>query len=93
MSRCEPTTATGTERDRPGVYLVSFAGLWLYALPEYLDADNGLTGRGTPIGSLPYALGCFVVAIALLVAVYFRPAGSPVSRHRALVEKTLERAT
>lgn len=43
-------------------YLLVFAGLWLYALPDYFAATNGVTARGTLIGSLPYALTCFVVA-------------------------------
>lgn len=55
-------------------YLVVFAGLWAYALPEYLGAENGVTSRGTPTGSLPYALGSFVVAVVLLALAYRKPA-------------------
>ncbi|ORV10956.1 hypothetical protein [Mycobacterium celatum] len=54
------------------VYLVTFAALWAYALPEYLAAEHGVTARGTPIGSLPYALGCYAVAAVLLALVYRR---------------------
>ena len=47
-------------------YLLVFAGLWMYALPEYLSTDNGVTARGTYTGSLAYVLGCFAIALLLL---------------------------
>ncbi|MEO9970131.1 MAG: hypothetical protein ABJG15_09970 [Hyphomonadaceae bacterium] len=43
------------------VYLAVFAALWLYALPEYLAADAGLTARATPIGSIGFVAVCFAV--------------------------------
>jgi len=47
-------------------FLVVMAALWAYALPEYLRAAGGESGRGTPLGSLPYVAGCFVAAVYLL---------------------------
>ena len=41
------------------LYLVVFAGLWIYALPDYFGAANGETRLGTPVGSLPYVIGCY----------------------------------
>jgi peptidoglycan/LPS O-acetylase OafA/YrhL len=46
------------------------AVIWLGALPAYLAADDGTTSDGTPIGSGPYALACFVGAGLLLTALY-----------------------
>jgi hypothetical protein len=58
----------------PAVYLGGMAVVWLGALPAYLGADDGVTGRvtgeGTPIGSGPYALACFLGAGLLLTALY-----------------------
>jgi hypothetical protein len=51
-------------------YLAVFAALWIYALPEYLAAADGVTERGTPIGSLTYAMGCFVLAVLFLYLNY-----------------------
>jgi hypothetical protein len=44
------------------LYLVVLGVLWLSALPNYFGAVHGITGDGTPIGNLPYAAGCFVIA-------------------------------
>jgi hypothetical protein len=44
------------------VYLATFLVLWATALPAYLDArSNGVTHTGSRIGSLPYAIGCWVL--------------------------------
>jgi len=51
-------------------YLVIFAALWVYALPEYLAASSGITSRNTPIGSLTYTLGCFVLCLIILYLNY-----------------------
>ena len=51
------------------VYLVVMAGLWIAALPSYLAATDGVTAAGDPIGSLWYALLCFVIASLSLAAV------------------------
>jgi hypothetical protein len=40
------------------LFLCVFAGLWLYALPDYFSAVDGITSQGYPIGSLPYVIGC-----------------------------------
>jgi hypothetical protein len=52
------------------------AVIWLSALPAYLAARDGVTSDGTPIGSGPYALACFVAAGLLLAALY-RRRGAP----------------
>jgi len=48
------------------LYLGAFALLWGTALPAYVDARQGITAQGAPIGSLPYAAGCALVCAALL---------------------------
>jgi hypothetical protein len=40
------------------LFLCVFTGLWLYALPDYFSAVEGITSQGYPVGSLPYVLGC-----------------------------------
>ena len=40
------------------LFLCVFVGLWLYALPDYFSAVEGITSQGYPVGSLPYVLGC-----------------------------------
>jgi hypothetical protein len=49
-------------------YLAVMAVLWATALPAYLDATDGVTAAGDPIGSLWYAVACFVVAGLSLAA-------------------------
>ncbi len=49
------------------LFLSVFSGLWLYALPDYLVATNGLTPQGFPIGSLTYVLGCMAFALFFLL--------------------------
>lgn len=44
------------------IYLLVFAGLWLYALPDHFAAVDGLNDRGLRTGSIPYVLGCFLLA-------------------------------
>ncbi|RDH74795.1 hypothetical protein DVS77_29425 [Mycolicibacterium moriokaense] len=44
------------------VYLTVLSVLWASALPDYFGAVDGVTRDGTPIGNLPYAATCFVVA-------------------------------
>jgi hypothetical protein len=50
--------------------LAGMAAFWIGALPAYLAAAGGVTSDGTPIGSGPYALACFVGAGLLLAALY-----------------------
>ena len=49
------------------LFLSAFSGLWLYALPDYLAATNGLTPQGFPVGSLTYVLGCMAFALFFLL--------------------------
>ncbi|MBL7486856.1 hypothetical protein I6A60_18080 [Frankia sp. AgB1.9] len=51
------------------LFLVVFVVLWTTALPAYQSATDGVTADGTPIGSLPYAIGCLVAAAAVLAGV------------------------
>ena len=55
----------------PALFLAVHGLLWLSALPQFLDAKNGVTAAGTPIGSGWYVLACFFAASAL-VALMFR---------------------
>ncbi|TWP53616.1 hypothetical protein FKR81_02280 [Lentzea tibetensis] len=54
----------------PAAYLGVLAVCWIGALPAYLAADNGITADGTPIGSGPYALACFIGAGLLVAALH-----------------------
>ena len=49
------------------LFLGVFAGLWLYALPDYFSAVEGITSEGYPVGSLPYVLGCSGLAVFFLL--------------------------
>ncbi|MCU1642022.1 MAG: hypothetical protein JWN03_2297 [Nocardia sp.] len=51
-------------------YLAVFALLWATALPDFLNATNGVTTKGDPIGNLWYTLACFVVAILCVIATF-----------------------
>ncbi|KRC65561.1 hypothetical protein ASE12_12835 [Aeromicrobium sp. Root236] len=62
----EPTTPFA--RVYPALYLVVMAGLWIGALPAFLDAKDGITSDGTPIGSGLYTIACFAGAVAVLAA-------------------------
>lgn len=66
----EPLSAFA--RFYPAIYLGGMAVFWIAALPGYLGAQDGMTSDGTPIGSGPYALACFVGAALLLTAMYRR---------------------
>lgn len=37
-------------------------------MPEYLGAEDGITGHGVPIGNVWYTTACFLVAIAVVWA-------------------------
>ncbi|WP_067816317.1 DUF7802 domain-containing protein [Nocardia inohanensis] len=58
------------------LYLAVFALLWATALPDFLDAVDGHTRAGDPIGNLWYTLACYVVAIAVVLAAYTLPGDS-----------------
>jgi hypothetical protein len=51
------------------IYLVVLGVLWASALPAYFGATTGITADGTPIGNLPYAAACFVIATLAVAAV------------------------
>lgn len=72
FQRGEPEPLSPFARIYPAAYLVVLAVLWVGALPAFLDAKHGITKSGTPIGSGPYALACFVAAGAILALLYAR---------------------
>ncbi|MDT5136594.1 MAG: hypothetical protein QOD58_856 [Mycobacterium sp.] len=43
-------------------YLAIMALLWAAALPNHLNAVNGVTDKGDPTGNLWYTIGCFAIA-------------------------------
>jgi hypothetical protein len=64
----------------PVVYLLTLAALWLVALPAFLDAENGITSDGTPVGSGWYTAACFAGAVTVLVVLHAgrrRPGPAP----------------
>jgi hypothetical protein len=78
----EPLSAFS--RYYPAIYLCGMVVFWIGALPGYLGARDGITADGTPIGSGPYALACFLGAGLLLAAQhasrFARPASSAADR-------------
>ncbi len=56
------------------IFLGALAIAWAAALPEYLGATDGITTSGTPIGSLPYAVGCSVFVAGILRVAFARRA-------------------
>jgi hypothetical protein len=54
----------------PPAYLAGMTALWLGALPAYLDAKDGLTSDGTPVGSGLYTMACFFGALAVLAVLH-----------------------
>jgi hypothetical protein len=69
----DPEPRSAFVRFYPVGYLGVMAAFWIGALPAYFAARDGVTGAGTPIGSGPYALACFLGA-GLLLAASRRPA-------------------
>ena len=78
VRRKDPSTAQAREaapflRFFPWLFLGVHAVLWIVALPSYFGAVDGVTGvdaspeSGSPTGSLPYVIGCYVVAVGVLV--------------------------
>ncbi len=70
---------SGIERDRfalisIAIYLVVAMICWIAAFPDFLDATDGVTPGGDPIGTLPYGLFTLAASIALVVGAY---AGRP----------------
>jgi hypothetical protein len=54
----------------PLAYLAVMAVLWLGALPSFLDATDGVTSDGTPVGSGLYTIACFIGATAVLAVLH-----------------------
>jgi hypothetical protein len=68
------------------VYLPVVAAMWIAALPDYLDAYNGRTPAGAPVGSLPYAIITLVLSAVLTTTAYVRTTtahGSRATRRNA----------
>ncbi|MFL6111444.1 MAG: hypothetical protein ACJ786_08845 [Catenulispora sp.] len=55
-------------RTYPAIYLGVLVVLWLVALPAYFAATGGVTGQGTPVGSLWYSTLCAAAAGGIIVA-------------------------
>lgn len=68
--RREPEPMTRFARIYPAVYLAVMALLWLASLPAFLDATDGVTTDGTPIGSGLYTIACFIGAAAVLAVLH-----------------------
>jgi hypothetical protein len=66
----EPEPMTPFARIYPVVYLGAMAVLWLWALPDFLDADHGATSDGAPVGSGWYTICCFAGAAAVLAVLH-----------------------
>jgi len=66
----EPEELTPFARIYPAVYLAGMTVLWIGALPAFLDATDGFTTDGHPIGSGLYTIACFVGAVAVLAVLY-----------------------
>ncbi|VXC27851.1 hypothetical protein [Aeromicrobium sp. 9AM] len=64
----KPEPVTPFARIYPAAYLAVMAVLWLTAFPAFLDAKDGLTSDGTPIGSGLYTIACAIAASAVLHA-------------------------
>jgi hypothetical protein len=58
------------------LYLVVAAIIWSEAMPAYLDARDGLTPGGDPIGWLPYSAVSAVLSMAIVTAAYLGRAPS-----------------
>lgn len=75
--RREPTAVPAYSnpliRGYSALYLIVFAVLWATALPDFFDAENGVTSNGDPIGNLWYTLACFAVAIACVIGAFTVP--------------------
>ncbi len=73
-----PEPMTPFARIYPVVYLAAMAALWVAALPAFLDADNGITSDGTPVGSGWYTIACFAGATAVLAVLHTGRRRAPV---------------
>ncbi len=64
----------------PAAFLLVHAIFWLAALPQFLDAQDGVTAAGTPVGSGSYVLLCFLAGIGVLAQLY--RGGAPTPHHQ-----------
>lgn len=69
-SSYELEPASGFVRVYPWVYLAGMTIAWIGALPDFLDATNGITPQGTPIGSGWYTIACYLGAAATLAVLF-----------------------
>jgi hypothetical protein len=74
----EPEPMTPFARIYPVVYLGAMAVVWLWALPDFLDSDHGVTSDGTPVGSGWYTIACFAGATAVLAVLHSGRRRAPV---------------
>ena len=65
----QPEQLNAFVRIYPALYLAVFAVFWASALPDFIGARGGYTGKNTPIGNAPYTLLCFLAAAACVAAV------------------------
>jgi len=65
-----PEPVTPFARIYPLVYLAGMTVAWIGALPAFLDAENGITADGTPIGSGWYTVACYLGAAAILTVLH-----------------------
>lgn len=67
------------------LYLAVLGMLWATALPDYVNATDGITSDGTPTGSLLYAGATFAAAVACVAGALtaIRVAPVPVTSRRA----------
>ncbi|MFI9503745.1 hypothetical protein [Nocardia sp. NPDC052566] len=78
----EPRHADDLVRVYSVVYLLVMAILWATALPDFLDATDGITRNGDPIGNLWYTLACFTIAILCTAATFTLPTPHPAGNRR-----------
>lgn len=78
----------------PWLFLGVHAVLWLVALPAYFGATDGVTAAGaspigtTPVGNLPYVVGCFAVAVGALVLALRQARGDRPDADRSVCSAT-----
>ena len=65
-----PEPMTPFARIYPAAYLAVMAVLWVTALPDFLDATDGVTPDGTPLGSGLSTIACFVGALGVLAVLF-----------------------
>jgi hypothetical protein len=73
--RGEVELPEGIEADRfalvcVAAYMVVAAICWIAAMPAYIEARDGFTPAGAPIGWFPYSLSTAALSIAIVAATY-----------------------